>query len=543
LSDDERAASLLARILLLDLAEADERDECAADPKKLLARMAAVDERQAEEFRFLQEPGWEWQGEFFDWVHSEQRCIALKARQLGVTWLGCAYVLWTALYRQGSLSLVYRQKEEEAHENVGRCWDLLNSLPKHLWNGAVVRKPDRGARATGEIALVFPDGRRSRVVAMTSASASGHGKTAAVILLDEHSRIERADEISKAVEPAAGKQGKIVIISTANGVSDPESGAGNHFHWLWSHAEEAGYSKRFLAWSLHPDRDQDWYDTAPEIRALKSHERAEQYPADEFEAFTLTNRVFFDPEDLKYYGALVPKPLYRCDFRAKGATSAGILKTDRGMIRVYVEPEEDGKYAIGADVATGRGRDYSYAAVVDLRSMAFVAEFHGRLAADQYALQLHYLGRWYRSALIAVETAGGFGEAVIIPLRDGRAGRPAYPKLYRHVLSSRPDLPVSKPFGFPTNTKTRPLILNQFEQAIRERTIPAVTATQLSEMQTFVYHDHGTSPRAQEGARDDAVMGSAIVLEMYRLRGEHAARQMKRPKKKFTHWLPVGNPT
>jgi hypothetical protein len=537
LSDREKQVALLARILWQDLLEQDERDACTADPKMLLRRMSAVDERQASVFRFLQEPGWEWQAEFFDWVHTENRCIALKARQLGVTWLGCAYVLWTALYKPGSLSLVYRQKEEEAHENVGRCWDLLNSLPKHLWNGAVVRKPDRGARATGEIALVFPDGRRSRIVAMSSASASGHGKTAAVILLDEHSRIDRAEEISKAVEPAAGKQGKIVIISTANGVSDPETGAGNHFHWLWSHGEEAGYSKKFLAWSLHPDRDQDWYDTSPEIRALKSHERAEQYPADEFEAFTLTNRVFFDPDDLKHYGSLVPKPLYRADFKAESAATARLSRSDRGALRVFREPDEEHRYA---DVATGRGRDYSYAAVIDLATMEFVAEFHGRLDADQFAFQLHYLGRWYRDALIAVETAGGFGEAVIIPLRDGRAGRKAYPRLYRHVLSSRPDLPVSKPFGFPTNTKTRPLILNQFEQAVRERTLPWVTAKQLSEMQTFVYHDHGTSPRAQEGSRDDAVLGSAITLEMYRLRGEHPDRQQRKSTKRYKHWLPVG---
>jgi hypothetical protein len=541
LSDRDVALRLVAELIATEVGEQRERDACAADPKKLLARMSAVDERQATEFRFLNEPGWEWQGDFFDWVHANQRCIALKARQLGVTWLGCAYVVWTMLYKPGSLCLVYRQKEEEAHENVGRCWDLLASLPEHLRAGVVVEKPDRGARASGEIRLRFPDGKRSRVLAMTSASASGHGKTAAVVLLDEHSRIERAAEISKAVEPAAGAQGKILIISTANGVSDPETGAGNHFHFLWSNAEDSGYQKRFLPWSLHPDRDQAWYETSPEVRSLKPHERAEQYPADEFEAFTLTNRVFFDPDDLKHYGSLVPTPLYRCDFREDRVGRARLVKHNRGGLRVYVEPREGHGYAVGADVATGRGRDYSAAYVVDLGSMELVAEFHDRLDADLYAAQLHYLGRWYNSALMAVETAGGFGEAVIIPLRDGRAGRPAYPKLYRHVLSSRPDLPVSKPFGFPTNTKTRPLILNQLEQAVRERTVPWLTGQLLSEMQVFVHHDNGPSPRAQDGSRDDCVMAAAITLEMYRLRGEHPNRQRKQPQSRYKHWLSLGN--
>jgi hypothetical protein len=47
-------------------------------------------------------------------------------------------------------------------------------------------------------------------------------------------------------------------------------------------------------------------------------------------------------------------------------------------------------------------------------------------APDVYAAQLHFLGRWYHTARIAVESAGGFGEPVTIFLRDGKDGRPAY---------------------------------------------------------------------------------------------------------------------
>jgi hypothetical protein len=497
--------------------------------------MSAPDERTAEEFRFpVDDPdsGWYWQRAILDWWLNTQRSIALKARQLGITWLACAYVLWVALYKPGSLCLVYRQKEEEAHENIGRCWSLLLSLPKHLWNGAEVLTPAKGAFAKGEIALRFPDGSRSRIVAMTSASASGHGKTAAVVLLDEFSRIERASEIMKAVQPAAGAKGKIIVISTANGRSNPDTGEGNQFHWLWEHADESGFSKRFLAWSLHPDRDQRWYDHDPEVRGLKSHERAEQYPANEHEAFTLTNRVFFDPEDLEHYRALVRKPARHIEFAMGAAGRDAKIKQDkRSPIAIFSEPKPNVKYAIGADVATGRGVDYSAAYVVDLSTMELAAEFHARIDADLFATQLHFLGRFYNSATIAVETAGGFGEAVIIPLRDGREGRPAYPKLYRHVLSSRPDMPISKPFGFPTNSKTRPLILNQFEKAVRERVLPYVSDKLLWEMESFVHQDNGTSPRAQEGSHDDLLMACAIALEMYRLQGSHPNRKRKKPRR------------
>jgi hypothetical protein len=537
LIDEQR---LLDELLLLELEEAEEQDACRADPARLVSHMWAPDERTGERFSFAHMRDeavaavapWGWQRSEFLMLYEEKRSITLKARQLGLTWISCAALVVDALLRPGSLVLVYRQKEEEAHENVRRCWDLLQSLPKFLWFGAEVIKPIKGALPSGEIRLRFPNGSLSRILAMTSASSAGHGKTVRRVLMDEHSRIDNVGEIMKAVQPAAGKHGHINIVSTANGVSNPETGDGNQFHWIWMNAEDAGFAKRFLPWSLHPDRDQDWYDKDPEIRGLKSHERAEQYPADEFEAFTLTNRVFFDPEDLLWYGKEgLREPLFRMDFENVEARAARLKKHDRGAIRVYAEPVADHAYAIGADVATGRGVDYSAAYVVDLSDMSFVAEFHARLDADLYAAQLHFLGRWYNDALLAVESAGGFGEAVIIPLRDGRAGRPAYPRLYRHVLSSRPDLPTAKPYGFPTNTKTRPLMVNNFERALRERQLPWLTRNLLAEMQTFVLHDHGPSPAAQTGARDDLVMAAAITLELYRMRGHHANRIRKKTRR------------
>jgi hypothetical protein len=163
--------------------------------------------------------------------------------------------------------------------------------------------------------------------------------------------------------------------------------------------------------------------------------------------------------------------------------------------------------------------------------MDIVAEFHGKLDADLFSEQLYYLGRWYNTALLAVETGGGYGEAVLIPLRDGRAGRRPYSKLYRHQLSNRPDLPHAKPYGFPMNTKTRPLALSQLEAAIRERALPFLTERLLLECGTFVHADTNPSPRAQDGCNDDTVMAAAIALEMYRLKGTHPA--MERRKKRL----------
>lgn len=510
------------------------------DPGFFCSFMRAPDERTAEEFSFehlrdrdaATASGWGWQRDLLFWMHDESRCILLKARQLGATWVACAYAVWVAVCKPGSRVLVYRQKQDESVENVIRCWRLFQSLPEHLRMGVKVLKPARGHLPNGgEVELEFPDGRTSKIVAMSSATASGHGSTAALVLMDEFSRMDNASDIMKAVQPAAGSRGKIVIVSTANGVSDEETGDGNHFHWLWVTAEESGFSTKFLEWSLHPDRNDWWYENDPEVRGLRPHERAEQYPANEHEAFTLTNRVFFDPEDLNWYAKWRRADrIARGDFVLEPGQHrlARFTERSQGCISVFRKPDGDRKYAIGADVATGRGMDYSAAYVVDLATMELVAEFHGKIDADLYAEQLHFLGRWYNSAVIAVEVGGGYGEAVIIALRDGRAGRPAYSRLYRHILSARPDRPESKPFGFPTNQKTRPLIVNGMEQAVRERLLPSLPAALLREMQTFVHHSSGTSPAAQQGTRDDRVMAACIALEMYRLRGEHAGRRKRK---------------
>jgi hypothetical protein len=572
LSDREKQVALLARILLLDLLEAEERDWCGKHPAYLIDRMWAVSERQdgtddtdavfhfdvltAEERREAngsliemfgedetnwpkhlgwraKSGAWYWQRtELLDVWLSNRRTIDLKARQLGATTTACALTGQTALYQRGSSSFHYRQKEEDVQENIQLTWALMRSLPDHLWNGASVRTPDlgRASEPTTKIRLTWPDSRTSRITGLTSAKDSGHGKRATLTVLDEFSRIDEADSIMKAVNSAAGSTGRVLIISTANGRSDPETGAGNRFHWQWVNAEEKGYAKKFLEWSLHPDRDAEWYTTSQEILDLKTHERAEQYPKNEFEAFALTNKTFFEADDLDYYRGCVKQPLYRAKWKVE-AGGARPMPSESGCLSVYVEPVVGRSYAIGSDVATGRGRDFSVAYVVDLGSMELVAEYRDRIDADLFARDLHFLGRWYNTALIAVESAGGFGEAVIIPLRDGRAGRPAYPNLYRHIMSSRPDLPVAKTFGFPTNTKTRPLIISGLDKALRERTVPYVTSRLLTEMEDFVHLEHGPSPGAAPGCHDDCVMAAGIALEMYRLRGHHPDRVVPKARK------------
>lgn len=499
-------------------------------PAHLLEHVECVDNTTGETFTFqLLNPKapWHWQRGVLDGWIAASKSIALKARQIGITWLAAGYGLWTLLYTPGSKVLVVSINEAEAVKVVNRVWDMYLSLPEHLRCGVRVRKPAGANRPSKMIQLEHPDGRISTMIGLPSTTSAGHGETAALVILDEFSRQEFAAETWKAVLPTTQGGGRVLVISTGNGRGS------NFFYQLWANADDFGLVKRFLPWDLHPDRDDRWYKNHAE--ALPAADRGEQYPRDPHEAFILTGRPYFDIDALRAYEPLVPEPLYRFDFQEVEG-GAKRVRADNGFIRVYQEPVEGHGYAVGADVATGRGADYSAAYVVDLSDMRLAAEFHGKLDADLYAEQLHYLGRWYYTALLAVEVAGGYGEAVTIPLRDGRAGRPAYPKLYRHIMSNRPDAPFAKPYGFPMNTHTRPRTINLLEAAIRERALPFLTQRLLDECETFVHADTSPSPRAQDGCHDDAVMAAAITLEMYRLRGSHPKMAARRKQSRRTKY-------
>jgi hypothetical protein len=81
-------------------------------------------------------------------------------------------------------------------------------------------------------------------------------------------------------------------------------------------------------------------------------------------------------------------------------------------------------------------------------------------------------------------------------------------------------------------SKTRPQVINQAEQWIRERTLPHMPTELILECKTFVRRDVLPSPRAADSANDDRVMALCIALELYRQYGHHANDARKTRKKR-----------
>ncbi len=473
---------------------------------------------------------WYWQATLVDWLNDPQihSYLVYKARQLGITLIACAYALWLMLFRPGTNCAAYSYEETEAQKLTQAVWDMFKSLPPMFTRHVKVVTPKSGTIPGEWLRLEhLADGRLSTFQALPATGLHGHGGRITFSIQDELARQRYGRQIYEAITPAVlSRGGKWIGISTAFGVSNPETGEGNFFHHLYDSRKEKGISYVFLPWNAEPTRKGDWYKDVAE--KLPTAERNRQFPLNEADGFMLSGFTYFDAEVLAYYRDNIVKPKRSGQFSAAGYRRAKFITLPDGIIQFYETSKPGAQYVMAVDTSTGRAEDYTSVDVLDAASGALVAHMKAKIEANRSAFQIHYLGRYYNTALLAVETGGGYGEALITALRDGNQQLPPYPKLYKHTKKTRTGAKQSSDFGFPMNQSTRPMILEALKYATFERRIPWVSQDLLYEMGTFVHKDTSPTPRAEDGCNDDCVMSFAMAWYLYERRGDTPARELKK---------------
>ena len=373
--------------------------------------------------------------------------------------------------------LVYSIKEDEAVEvDQPHLRHVPRRCPTTSREGLTVaqaasatRGPPLGSRSstrTGEF-LRSPGcpPRRKRVTR----------RVARRVLFDEAAHQEYAREIWKAIVPTVADGGGYVgAVSTANGMSDGQGG-GNFFHEVYTGAGGVDYPQvktRFLKWDFHPERDLALVRERPPRRERQGR----AVPARRGRGLPHVGpSVLHDGRDppLRQRSARRPQVPLRVLRPAQlhhGPTEvAATGLPDRGLPRAHAR---DGRYAIGVDNSTGSGLDYSVAAVIDLEDGAPCAEMRMRAEYREQVRQLHYLGRWYNTALIAPEKGGGYGDVIIAYLRDGHEGRPPYPRVYRHRRYDDPSRKFGDNLGFPMHERTRAKVISELVGVVRREALP-----------------------------------------------------------------------
>jgi hypothetical protein len=162
------------------------------------------------------------------------------------------------------------------------------------------------------------------------------------------------------------------------------------------------------------------------------------------------------------------------------------------------KPDPTRLYLIGADPAEGGEKnDRSAVVVLDAASNAEVFSEEYNVPPDKFALILDKLARQYRG-ILGVER-NNHGHTVLLKLREYET-----PGLYIH-----PD----EKYGWLTTQKTKPLMIDDLEIALREGLVSLSDKKTLGQLKIYEYKKNGGTG-APSKYRDERVTAFAIAYQM-----------------------------
>jgi hypothetical protein len=396
--------------------------------------------------------------------------IVLKSRQLGLSTVSAAYVVWYAIFKKDKNILVIATKLNTAINFIKKVKTMLDNLPP--WLLLTKFEPTKQS-------IRFTNG--STVTAVPTSPDAGRSEALALLIVDEAAFIRDFDEIWTSLYPTLSTGGSAIILSTPNGV-------GGQYYRLWMEAEAKSndFNPIRLPWWVHPEHDQEWFDK--ETKNLPKRKVAQEFLCD----FISSGDTFLQPTEFDALREMIRPPT------EKEGPQSGMW--------IWRRPEAGRRYVISSDVARGDSADYSTFHVIDYESCEVCAEFMGKIQPDRLADMLADYGKKYNDALICPEQ-NTFGYFTCVKLRDM-----GYPRLYYQngtgdPFSYRPVDPEAVP-GFSTQMKTRTQILAKLEEMIRNGRLKTYSQRLFDQLQAFVWN--GSKAQAAKDAHDDLVMSLAI---------------------------------
>jgi len=405
---------------------------------------------------------------------SHKEVVILKARQLGISWLVCAYALWIALFNENVRVLFMSQGENEAWDLVAKC--------KFIYDHLDIPKPKAGhdSRAL----LDFPIN-NSEIKALASTKDAGRSTDATLVVRDELEKHEYARENFLAIGPTVDAGGQLIELSTIE-----KSRADSHFQERYREARsgENNAFPIFLGWKLRPVREEglsldEWYQQKV-IKKYKPWEIEQEYPETESQALAPSKtRAFFDD-------TATDNMLLDTTFRP---IEHDLSDRYKQFVKIYKVPQTGHKYVIYTDPSDGK-TDPHATTVMDARTFEVVALSHGKCPADLNA-QIHdELSRFYNAynSFELNASAGGKFELTIKEL-----GTPNQHSEKKDRIGI-----------YTTQSISKRTVLWALEEAIRYNFIIVHDRDWVEELKHFILPE-GAEPQAMRGWHDDCVMSLA----------------------------------
>jgi hypothetical protein len=395
----------------------------------------------------------------FDHFNSNRFSIVLACRQSGKSISSVAYLLWYAIFHPEKTIAVLANKGATAREMLARVTLMLENLPFFL---------QPGCKALNKGSIEFSN--NSRIIAAATSGSSIRGMSVNLLFLDEFAFVERAAEFYTSTYPviSAGKDTKVIITSTANGI-------GNTFHKIWEGAVQKTneYSPFTVNWYDVPGRDEEWK------RQTIANTSQMQFDQEFGNTFFGTGDTLIKAETLLELRALPPKQVL-----------------EGGDCLIYTEPQKGHEYIMTVDVAKGRGQDYSTFNVIDITERPFkqVAVYRNNtISPILYPDIIYKFAKVYNEAYAVIES-NDQGAVVC----NGLYYDLEYENV--HVESAV----KSNAIGIEMNRKVKRLGCSGIKDLLEENKIQIYDEQTILEISTFV--SKGTSYEASDGNHDDLMM-------------------------------------
>jgi hypothetical protein len=451
-----------------------------------------------------------------------RKFLILKARRQGVTTLEQALNFWVVATQRNQQVMTLAHNDDST-EKIFR-------IPSMFFDKLVKEFRPTRLTASNKRDLNFPKMNSLYYIGTAGSKGLGRGDTLNRVHWSEvaWSRGSRTDqELLLDGLTEACSEGEIVLESTPNGVGDL-------FHEMWTEASKGAgeWTPIFSPWwddptyrrRLTPERERELLASLTEEekelvgrehldagqiawrRAKKEDKKKrfeQEYPENSSSCFLVSGSCFFDKTKIADLMKRVTAP---------------IEVKDDGQLIFFERCKAGHRYVAGCDVAEGvPDGDFSVCTILDGETLAPVAVLRGRWRPEDFATRTEKLCKGFNMALLGVER-NNHGHSCLNTLKNTLH----YPKLYHHNDYDEKTKVSTPELGFPTNMKTRPIMLDDLRAAIEEEHLPGRDRVLLEECLTF--QDNGKGKyQAREGCHDDTVLSNAIAIQVRKGMGAKAS--------------------
>lgn len=405
-------------------------------------------------------------------IHGHQLTVILKARQIGLTWVCLAYVLWQIIFRPIAAVGLFSRRDTEALYLLGgdRLRGMYRQLPDWMRTGheTVIDSGHEWTLANGSAVRGFP-------------TSAGDSYVSTLAIVDEADLAPDLNRMMRAIKPTIDNGGKLVLLSRSDKTA-PQS----EFKRIYQGAKkrENGWQSVFLPWHVHPGRNAAWYERQKidiQSRTGSLDDLHEQYPATDTEALaprTLDKRISAEWIEACYI------------------EEVGGLPDDAPAIPglvVYRAPQLGHRYVVGVDPAEGNPTsDDSALTVLDTLTGEECAVLSGKFQPSTIAAHAHSIGVYFNSAGVMVER-NNHGHAVLLWLEA-------------NSLLNRLPGHDTKP-GWLSSALGKTMLYDKLADVFRDKETTLhsfATYTQIASIE-------GSTLRAPEGEHDDRADSYALA--------------------------------